>query len=121
MIRQARHHADASTVDGYLSFLAQTSQRAYSAGSSVRLAFTASDEADLRTKLLEAVELIVSEPDRSEPAPLRSTPNGIHYGTGRATGDVAFVFPGQGSQYLFMGADLAMNFSEAIGRVGSGR
>ena len=109
LIRQARHHADASTLDGYLSFLAQTSQRAYVADSSARLAFTASDEADLRAKLVQAIALIDSDPAQS-----RSTPTGIHYGTGAASGDVAFVFPGQGSQYLFMGADLAMNFTEAM-------
>ncbi len=62
LIRQARHHADAATLDGYLSFLAQTSQRAYAADSPARLAFTASDEADLRAKLVQAVEWIASDP-----------------------------------------------------------
>ena len=109
LIRQARHHADEAKLDGYLTFLAQTSQRAYVADAPTRLAFTASDEAELRAKLAQGIEWIAADPDRS-----RSTPTGIHYGTGAASGDVAFVFPGQGSQYLFMGADLAMNFDEAM-------
>jgi len=110
IVEQAQHHIDAATLGGYLRYMAHTTQRAYAADAPTRLAITASDEADLRTKLTQAAERITNDPIKPF-----STPTGIHYGLGVRSGDVAFVFPGQGSQYLFMGSDLAMSFSEAIG------
>ena len=38
---------------------------------------------------------------------------GVYYGQGAPPGEIAFVFPGQGSQHVGMGADLAMNFEVA--------
>jgi malonyl CoA-acyl carrier protein transacylase len=42
-----------------------------------------------------------------------STPNGIFFGVGGRQGDVGFVFPGQGSQSIDMGAHIAMTFDDA--------
>ncbi|HBE00516.1 MAG TPA: beta-ketoacyl synthase, partial [Gemmatimonadetes bacterium] len=39
-----------------------------------------------------------------------STPDGVYYGRGPAAGDLAFLFPGQGSQYVGMLRDLACQF-----------
>ena len=110
IVEQAQQHIDPTAPAGSLRYMAQTSQRAYMAGAPTRLAITAGDEADLRAKLGQAVALITNNPTNPF-----STPTGIHYGLGAHTGDVAFVFPGQGSQYTFMGSDLAINFSEAMG------
>ena len=39
-----------------------------------------------------------------------STPDGVYYGRGPAAGDLALLFPGQGSQYVGMLRDLACQF-----------
>jgi len=39
-----------------------------------------------------------------------STPDGVYYGRGPAAGGLAFLFPGQGSQYVGMLRDLACQF-----------
>jgi len=109
VIEQAKTHASAATETGYLRWLAQTTQLGYQSDARARLAIVARDELDLVQQLGKAIERI--ERDPSTPF---TTPRGIHYGTGTATGDVAFVFPGQGSQYLFMGAELAGEFGEAM-------
>ena len=105
---QAGQLAD-DIVEGQLTCLAQTSQRAYDASQQARLAVIVSDEDDLRSKLAQAVEAFTKQPGEAF-----STPTGVHFGVGGRSGDVAFLFPGQGSQYVGMGADLAMNFSEAM-------
>ncbi len=109
VVAEARHHLDVGDTPGYLAWLAQTSQRAYRATEPSRLAVVATDEAALCDLLAKAIERI-----EREPAVAFSTPTGLHYGVGPLVGDVAFVFPGQGSQHLFMGAALATNFGEAM-------
>ncbi len=42
-----------------------------------------------------------------------SAPGGTHYSEQAVQGGLAFVFPGQGSQYVSMGADIAMSFDAA--------
>ena len=39
-----------------------------------------------------------------------STPDGVYYGRGPSAGELAFLFPGQGSQYVGMLRDLACQF-----------
>jgi acyl transferase domain-containing protein/NADP-dependent 3-hydroxy acid dehydrogenase YdfG len=109
VVAEARRHLGVGDAPGYLAWLAQSSQRAYRADEPARLAVVATDEAALCDLLAKAIERI-----EREPAVAFSTPTGLHYGVGPLAGDVAFVFPGQGSQHLFMGAALATNFGEAI-------
>ena len=109
IIHQARVHRDAATRAGYLLWLAQSTQRAYDNTAAARLSLVVSDEADLVAKLDEAIGYIDKDP--STPF---STPTKIHYGVGALDGDIGFVFPGQGSQYLFMGSALATQYGEAL-------
>ncbi|MGA4538786.1 SDR family NAD(P)-dependent oxidoreductase [Uniformispora flossi] len=87
-----------------LADLARESQTAFREDAPKRLAVVASDPADLIAKLRQARDLIAHAPDGAF-----STPNGIHYACGPcAVGRIAFLFPGQGAQYVGMGADIAM-------------
>ncbi len=102
-----------ATVDGtqhagFLKWLANNSQLNQTVSDAYRLAIVASDEEDLRAKLGQAAERLRSQPEESFAAP-----GGIYYGHGEGSPKVAFLFPGQGSQYLSMGADLAMGFEPA--------
>ena len=68
----------------------------------------ASDEAGARTACLEAAARIESQPESSF-----STQTGAYFGVGPSSGSVALLFSGQGSQYVSMGADLAIAFPAA--------
>jgi acyl transferase domain-containing protein/acyl carrier protein len=91
------------------STAARTSQRDFVTADKARLAIVASDVADLRAKLDQARARLAAKPEEAF-----STPTGVSFATGPIAGDVAFVFPGQGSQYIGMGAEVAMEHNAAI-------
>jgi acyl transferase domain-containing protein/NAD(P)H-dependent flavin oxidoreductase YrpB (nitropropane dioxygenase family) len=77
--------------------------------SSVRLAIVAASLVGLRQKLAQAREAL------SEPHPVQTVePQGIYYADQPLAhgAQIAFLFPGQGSQYPNMLRDLAIHFSE---------
>ncbi|MBU0991238.1 MAG: SDR family oxidoreductase [Proteobacteria bacterium] len=90
---------------GMLLYLARTSQENFQADLPLKLAIVASDEDDLEKKLQLANEKLAEKSDAA-----LSLPSGVYYSNNEKPGKTAFIFPGQGSQYVNMGADLAMQF-----------
>ena len=85
-----------------ISHIALESQLNFDASKPERLAIVADSTSDLVQRLKKAADSDFS------PAP------GTYYASGTKAGKVAFLFPGQGSQYPRMTADLAMTFDEAL-------
>ena len=88
-----------------LAELARRTQADFDPTAPVRLAIVASSISDLEAKL----DRVIALGDRSV-----STPDGTHLAVGPATsGKVGFLFPGQGSQFVGMGTDLALHLAAA--------
>ncbi|MCG9969595.1 acyltransferase domain-containing protein [Pelotomaculum terephthalicicum JT] len=85
--------------------LAKQAQTEYEHQWGYRLAVVSSDLDDLEAKIKQSMDRIGTEPEQA-----LSLPAGICYETKKMTGKIAFLFPGQGSQYIDMGKDLAMHF-----------
>ena len=90
-----------------LAFLARSTQASFDAAAPARLAVFAESSADLVGKLSKAADLLAAGSSFS-------VPGGIDFAMGPAEGSVGFLFPGQGSQSSYMGADVAMASATAL-------
>jgi len=107
---QARSLAARAQGPGMLQRIAWESAQSYDAGAEARLAVVATSGPELSAKLLQFADILLEAPTKPF-----DRPDGCCYSVGRAEGGVAFLFPGQGSQYLGMSGSLAMAFDSARG------
>ena len=86
--------------------LAKISQSDFDASKQLRLAIIANNKQDLDTAVNNALRELQS-------TQIIENQTNIFYSEQDFAGDIALLFPGQGSQYLNMGAELAMEFTSA--------
>jgi polyketide-type polyunsaturated fatty acid synthase PfaA len=107
LVRGARELA-ATVRPGALPHIARETQQRFRAEEPARLAVIAADADELRARLEQAAKSI-----EQAKGPAFTSPGAIFFSEQPVAGGVAFVFSGQGSQYVSMGADIAGTFDAA--------
>ncbi len=96
----------------WLAFEAARSRAGFSSEMPHRLLMVLKDPEPPGAALKSAVDRAFEALSAGQGEPLR-LPAGTYYGEGRRAGGLGVLFPGQGSQYVNMGADLVCVFPEA--------
>ncbi len=110
LAKSARELAAAPARAGVLPHVARESQQRFVPSAKARLAIIAGDGEELKSRLEQAAKSI-----ETNKAPTFSIPGAVFFSEQAADGGIGFVFAGQGSQYVSMGADLANAFDAARG------
>ncbi|MEQ1507874.1 MAG: acyltransferase domain-containing protein, partial [Myxococcota bacterium] len=110
LVSAARALASRATIPGFLQHASYSTIQSFDPAKPARLAVVASSEADLVAKLGQIADRLTKNP-----AEVVVVPTGAYASVGEAPGKIGFLFPGQGSQYVAMGADVAMELDEARG------
>jgi len=91
-----------------LPIVAVRLQREFVGSSQYRLSIVAENSQAAISHIEQAVTKISASTDEAF-----SMPNKIHFGVGSVQPKIGYLFPGQGSQYVSMGAELACEFDQA--------
>ncbi|KAA1250899.1 acyltransferase domain-containing protein [Mycobacterium simiae] len=105
----ARLSASLTDHDDMLQYIAYATQKSYDPAQQHRLALVADSVATLRSMLDEAANRLATENN----AAAFASPRGYFF-SAQEGAPVALLFPGQGSQYVGMGADVPRLFEPAL-------
>ena len=100
--------ADSSWLD--FRRAADASRQQFKRAARYRLVMVVTAQSDRAALRDAALTMLAKHPAKAS----WSTPNGVAFGSGPATGKLAALFPGQGSQYTGMLRDLACQFPEML-------
>ncbi|MBJ95012.1 MAG: hypothetical protein CMP23_11150, partial [Rickettsiales bacterium] len=108
LAQEARQLAQRAASGDLLQRIAWESAHSYQASAPARLALIAHTSEELNKRLNGLADAIDKQPEQGF-----ERPDGSTYAVAGEPAQVAFMFPGQGSQYLHMGSALAIHFDAA--------